>query len=162
MVLHIPETHDHYSISKTTKETKMPSRLNYMVLLGQERCNQLLTPRIPLNVNENDCWLFLGSTNNDGYGQVTARSNSAAAGSRQTAFLLHIVAFVAENGQHNTSQHISHLCHQRRCFNPHHLVSESISANNSRKGCPGDVVCEDCDRVNFHCPHLPKCISRNF
>lgn len=59
----------------------------------------------------------------------------AAGRGAQTAFLIHIVAYVAETGQDPPSMHISHLCDNRRCFNPYHLVAETPQLNNPRKGC---------------------------
>lgn len=41
---------------------------------------------------------------------------------RQTAFLLHIVSFVAATGMHQLNQNISHLFDVRRCSNSDHLM----------------------------------------
>jgi Zinc-binding loop region of homing endonuclease len=78
--------------------------------------------------------------------------------SAQTAFLLHRVAFLKANG-HDAHGHVSHLCNNPRCFNPDHLVDETPQANNSRKGCPGPIICS----VHNHlvvdlCHHYPRCI----
>ncbi|KAL1980362.1 hypothetical protein VTN96DRAFT_4233 [Rasamsonia emersonii] len=59
----------------------------------------------------------------------------------QTAFLLHIISFVASNSADQPTLHISHLCDQCQCFNPDHLVAESGQTNNSRKGCPRPMTC---------------------
>jgi hypothetical protein len=40
----------------------------------------------------------------------------------QTAFLIHIIAYVPETGQDPPGMHISHLGDYRRCFNPYHLL----------------------------------------
>jgi hypothetical protein len=79
--------------------------------------------------------------------------------SAQTAFLLHIVSYVAARNQHPPGLQVSHLCDTRRCFNPDHLVAESIAINNSRKGCAGPIACT----VHGHivvdlCAHIPRCI----
>lgn len=76
----------------------------------------------------------------------------------QTAFLLHIVSFVAKTGS-NPDGHVSHLCDNRKCFNPSHLVDEPPAQNNGRKGCPGPIFCS----VHGHCiadlcQHRPRCI----
>lgn len=66
---------------------------------------------------------------------------------------------MAANAQHPPQLHISHLCDNRRCFNPDHLTAERAIVNNSRKGCPGPITCS----VHGHlivdlCPHTPRCI----
>lgn len=73
----------------------MPPALNYFAELGQVRC-QGLVGRAPKTVRASTgCWLFNGSRNTDGYGQVYAKKNSnqhLTGRSSQTAFLLHVVA----------------------------------------------------------------------
>ena len=78
--------------------------------------------------------------------------------SAQTAFLLHVVSYVAATGQ-NPTGHVSHLCDKRKCFNPVHLCDESATDNNRRKGCPGPIFCT----AHGHCivdlcEHRPRCI----
>lgn len=78
--------------------------------------------------------------------------------SAQTAFLLHRLSFLATTGRDATG-HVSHLCNVAKCFNPDHLCDESAVVNNSRKGCPGPIICS----VHHHlvvdlCPHQPRCI----
>ena len=46
----------------------------------------------------------------------------------------------------NETDTISHLCHNKKCINPSHLVWESMQINLSRNVCLGE------------CLHLPKCI----
>lgn len=79
--------------------------------------------------------------------------------SAQTAFLLHVVSYVAAYDQHPAGLQISHRCDTRRCFNPDHLVAEAAAINNSRKGCAGPIACS----VHGHivvdlCAHAPLCI----
>ncbi|MBN6743272.1 hypothetical protein JKG47_22960 [Acidithiobacillus sp. MC6.1] len=57
----------------------------------------------------------------------------------QTAFLIHVVSFVAAHNR-NPAHHVSHLCDRPRCFNPDHLCDETAIMNNSRKGCPGPIA----------------------
>jgi hypothetical protein len=80
--------------------------------------------------------------------------------SSQTAFLLHVVSYVARHGSNPPAgHHVSHICDRRNCFNPEHLVAESPQANNSRKGCPGPVFCPEHghELINL-CSHWPLCI----
>ena len=46
---------------------------------------------------------------------------------------------------------ISHLCHNRDCFNVEHLVLEKHSMNWKRMGCPAGNLCT----------HNPKCLHRH-
>jgi len=76
----------------------------------------------------------------------------------QTAFLIHRASFLAANG-HDAHGHVSHICDNRRCFNPDHLADETAQVNNSRKNCTGPIFCS----VHHHlivdlCQHLPQCI----
>lgn len=144
-----------------THPLTMPGRaLDYVKELGVARCQETLEARRPRN-GRNRCWLFVGSRNTDGYGQVslkpTARLKDKGRGA-QKAYLLHIIAYVARNGVHDTELRVSHRCAQRSCFNPDHLVAETAVANMSRKGCPGDIICT-CKRLAFTCPHTPNCIG---
>lgn len=109
------------------------------------------------------CWIFGGSTNTDGYGQIYVKKNSnlrLTGRAAQTAVLLHKLSWVAANGRNcPVGQQISHRCDIRACFNPDHLWAELPVVNNSRKGCPGEIICS----VHHHpivnlCPHSPLCI----
>ena len=139
-------------------------KLNYAAELGMERCLSLfVSKQAQATTNLRGCLLFNGSTNTDGYGQIYTKPNAlvrSTGRAAQRAFLLHIVAFVAHHGQHGfeTENHISHICDMRNCFNPDHLVLESAQANNARKGCPGNIVCEGCNLVVYLCPHFPGCV----
>ena len=52
----------------------------------------------------------------------------------------------------------SHLCDNAWCCRPEHLVWESQRDNESRKFCPGWVVCQCCDEFTDACQHNPRCI----
>lgn len=61
--------------------------------------------------------------------------------------------------QSHPNHQVSHLCDRRRCFNLDHLQDETPQVNNSRKGCPGPIICP----VHGHlivdlCSHNPTCI----
>lgn len=55
--------------------------------------------------------------------------------------------------------HVSHLCDNARCVRPEHIIWESCSKNNGRKGCPGWIKCNCCDTMHDVCIHEPKCIK---
>lgn len=137
-------------------------RIDYGTELGQVRCQSIVdSKRVAAEINSTECWLFSGSRNTDGYGQVYAKKNSnlhLEGRQSQTAFLIHRVAFVAANGRDITG-HGSHLCDNRNCFNPAHIVDETPDVNNSRKGCAGLLVCGWHHHILCDlCPHRPRCI----
>jgi len=144
----------------------MPPRrapINYLAELGQQRAAEVVREkhRDSSDDNSTGCWLFTGSKNNDGYGQVFRKKNSElhlTGRASQTTFLLHVCAYLARTGLGINGQ-ASHLCDNRSCFNPDHIMDEPPQVNNSRKGCPGQIIC------GFHhhiivdlCPHRPTCI----
>ena len=52
----------------------------------------------------------------------------------------------------------SHLCRNKQCCRPTHLVKESRSANKSRDNCPGILSCSDHkDEAFLLCKHNPHC-----
>jgi hypothetical protein len=115
------------------------------------------------STNSTGCWLFGGSTNTDGYGQVYIKKNSDLARkgrNAQTAVLIHKVSWMAANRQNcPVGFHISHLCDIRACFNPDHLCAELPVVNNSRKGCAGEIACSVHHHVIVNlCRHSPQCI----
>lgn len=143
--------------------TRMPrQRLDYMAELGPQRSRELWNRYRPTAFQTSlGCLEAAVSFNTDGYSQIWAKktSNLSMVGRKsQTAFLLHIVAFVASTGRAPVN-HCSHLCDNRRCFNPVHLVDETAADNNARKGCWGDIVCPDHGHILVQfCVHLPKCV----
>lgn len=89
-------------------------KLNYIKHGGKARGHYIITKIRETSSTENEtgCWLFNGSKNTDGYGQVFLKKNldlSKTGRAAQTAFLLHRLAFVAVHGQ-DITQHGSHIC----------------------------------------------------
>jgi hypothetical protein len=137
--------------------------IDYVAELGQARAMELVQRKYrDCRVEPTTrCWIFSGSSNTDGYGQVTARKNSdirARNKARPAAFTLHRVAYLSRHGR-NIVGHCSHLCDVRACFNPDHLVDESAANNNARKGCIGPIYCPDHGELIVNpCPHTPTCV----
>jgi len=52
---------------------------------------------------------------------------------------------------------VSHLCHNKKCFNPTHLTRESVEANCSRDHCLCSVKVGD--RLINLCRHQPPCLA---
>jgi hypothetical protein len=106
-----------------------------------------------------------GGKNTDGYRQVWLIPEGTATAkptgrSAQRAYLLHKLSMYAYHVRlPEEGEQASHLCNKRECFNPDHLVAESIKTNNSRKGCPGDISCSHCTQITWSCPHNPKCVN---
>lgn len=139
-------------------------RMSYNTHLGRARCHATMHDKYANSCTIDPvtgCWLYQGSLNTDGYAQIYTKKNgdlNRTGRSAQTAFLLHVVAFVAANGRDPTGQ-VSHICDRRHCFNPDHCLDETPQVNNSRKGCPGPIYCS----VHGHliidlCAHSPTCI----
>lgn len=143
----------------------MPAPLDLMVHLGVTRCKQIVEDKRVSHLTTIDdftgCWLFTGSSNTDGYCQVWTKKNcdlNVSGRAAQTAFQLHRIALVSKTCQ-NIIDHASHLCDRRNCFNPDHLVDETVLVNNSRKGCPGPLYCPDHGHLVVDlCAHSPRCI----
>ena len=107
--------------------------------------------------NAAGCHVYLGSRNGDGYGQWTIYPTGAPPGrASQRAVLVHRLAYRAANPNavFDEALHMSHICHNRACFNADHIVMETREKNISRIGCPGDVLCLcGCAEISFECPH---------
>ena len=67
-----------------------------------------------------DCWVWTGSVNNRGYGQMQVM------GKRK---LTHRLAYEEFVGAIPDGATIDHLCRYRRCFNPDHLDAVSMREN---------------------------------
>ena len=140
------------------------SRIDYVKEIEKERALRIVRTKKSSSsqTNAKGCWLFTGSNNTDGYGQVFVKPNSKLhmkGRSAQQALLLHILSYLSlRSSDFDTKHHISHLCSNRSCFNPEHLVAEDARQNNSRKGCPGNISCSECGKPAYSCPHQPNCI----
>jgi hypothetical protein len=96
------------------------------------------------------CHVWTRSTQN-GYPSISR-------GHGQSKIKMHIMsAWTRYRKVPEQGQVVSHLCHRKLCINPDHLVIETISVNNSRKGC----LCafKDGNGVLWCiCPHNPRCL----
>lgn len=143
---------------------------SYLALLGQAECMRIVQERLKKGSEGytedavTGCWLWVGRVLPEGYAQfkmVTPAQRAAGPveKNRGINFLMHKVAYVAEYGldvQHTAS----HLCARPHCFNPKHIVDESILKNNQRKGCVGEVRCLAHNHTIVDlCTHEPKCVK---
>lgn len=150
--------------SRAGKKMGNRQAIDYLAELGRERCATLIAEKraeLTTTTNEIGCWLYGGSRNTDGYSQVWVKPNSRqhlTGRAAQKAFLMHRVAYVARHGR-DVEGHGSHLCNNRDCFRPDHIVDESAVDNNSRKGCSGVLVCGWHHHILADlCIHVPKCL----
>jgi hypothetical protein len=103
------------------------------------------------SMRSGDCHLWSGSLQN-GYPSVSQ-------GHAASKIKVHILAAWVTTQELPGESHVaSHLCHRKKCINPKHLVIESITKNNQRKGCLCQLIDSAGKRWNL-CPHEPKCIN---
>lgn len=74
-------------------------------------------PRRPVG----DCWPWMGTLNNDGYGQITISPGPNKVAHRWVWELL--------KGSIPDDQHIDHICRRRDCVNPQHMEIVSHAEN---------------------------------
>ncbi len=92
------------------------------------------------------CWLWTGSLNQQGYGQVAVR----VAG-RQTSARAHRFAHELLVGPIPDGLELDHLCRVRNCVNPAHL--EPVThAENLRRSPTAFRRLGDRQRAKTHCP----------
>ena len=103
--------------------------------------------------NIKGCWIWQGSTQN-GYPSVSR-------GHAKSKVKIHMLALYMATGQLPEPREVSsHLCHNKLCINPDHLVIESIVANSRRNGCICSMIDDRGNQWNL-CPHEPRCLRRD-
>lgn len=70
-----------------------------------------------------DCWLWLGRVNHQGYVRVQVR-----VGDTRPSFYVHRLVAEAYRGDLHGEQ-IHHTCANRRCLNPEHLIPVTANEN---------------------------------
>lgn len=75
--------------------------------------------------NPDDCWLWTGFVNNQGYGRIKL-------GRKVSALYAHRVAVLLSGRDIPAGMIVHHRCGVRRCVNPDHLVVTTMSENNRR------------------------------
>jgi len=80
---------------------------------------------------EGGCWLWTGSTNNDGYATVRIKD----APGKYRVITAHTAAYQLKKGAIPAGQHVLHSdkCKHRNCVNPAHLRVGSVSENASQR-----------------------------
>ena len=78
----------------------------------------------PRTDRSSGCWLWLGGTR-EGYGAISVKGRTTGA---------HVVAWQLTHGRPvPPGQMVDHLCHNRRCINPHHLRVVTPSQNQQNR-----------------------------
>lgn len=89
--------------------------------MNKTRLQRLMERALP--EPNSGCWLWMGSCNNDGYGQIESgwpqRTNEGA----------HRVAYEELVGPIADGLVIDHLCRMRSCVNPLHLEPVTVKEN---------------------------------
>ena len=80
-----------------------------------------------------NCWLWLGFKNREGYGMFYLGNTTTA----------HRVSYMIKHGSIPEGLHIDHLCRVRNCVNPDHLEAVTPSVNVKRGG----------NSIKTHCIH---------
>lgn len=81
---------------------------------------------------ENECWLWLGSKDKDGYGWFSYESHgSAEQKSKTISSHRYSLMLKLNNKELPSSVFARHTCDQPSCVNPHHLVEGSAKDNSA-------------------------------
>lgn len=126
----------------------------------------------PATTNSLSCVLAAKTPNKSPKKKLATEENIAQGwvkckvGGQRTEYYVHHLALIAAGRKEellkkSKDDHVSHLCHQRTCFNAAHLVVESSKKNRDRNKCIGwtyiNCPCP-CNHKFNPCNHIPQCI----
>lgn len=84
-------------------------------------------------VNGEPCWLWISSTDKDGYGRLNVRVKRGPSRGKVRSVKAHRISIVAFKGRRMTRRMVgSHLCNVPQCINPNHLVGGTVATNNRK------------------------------
>jgi hypothetical protein len=85
------------------------------------------------------------------------------AGERKEYYIHHLV-LRGKGAAIDAALQVSHLCHNKRCINPDHIIAEPGEYNRMRQGCTQLAMlrhtCSHCGVAEWinPCPHEPACV----
>ncbi|CAB3858555.1 hypothetical protein LMG26854_03346 [Achromobacter aegrifaciens] len=83
-----------------------------------------------LSHNGTPCWLWIGARNASGYGKMNMRFKKGPRKGKVKSALAHRVALVEMGGRRlNSKSVVMHLCNNRLCCNPAHLLGGTQRKN---------------------------------
>jgi hypothetical protein len=128
--------------------------------------DERLWERVDKTSHPDGCWIWLGSFNTYGYGQMMI--GSRLDGSRTLA-VTHRLAYQVTKGAIDSKLEIDHLCRNRKCCNPDHLEAVPHSVNVNRAVAGSDYLCINghpktyvTKRKRFHCAICGRAAQRRW
>jgi len=108
------------------------------------------------STNSTGC-LLASKTSHEAKGYVRMKVPGSAS---RTEYYLHHLAIRARDNELSADMEVSHLCHNRTCFNAAHLLVESALDNRNRNKCIGWtwIKCPHGGEQFNPCQHEPQCI----
>jgi len=100
------------------------------------------------------CWEDRGMLQN---GYPSASHSHTEANIQVSHLVLRVMKGEDHVPFHKKRETASHLCHNKLCIRPEHIIKESIGLNGRRNGCLAFVQCACGERVNA-CGHHPHCL----
>ena len=143
------------SRSRQHPTTRALARRDVLGDLGIQECKRIIETKLRAwESRQQDCWLWFGSTDEDGYVRQLATTRTGA----KAFYWLHQIAFVLRNNR-NVRQWCSHRCGKKNCFNPKHLVDEPYRISITRN-CEENLYCgEHQTPSQSDCTHNPPCTA---
>jgi len=107
-----------------------------------KNCNKVFYGK---GTNRHECWEHTLKTTDQGYGQCHINGRDSDLAKYNGCYLVHAMSaryhgLLHDNFDDFVDPDISHLCHNKLCFNPAHLVCyEEGRTNKRRNNCPARV-----------------------
>ena len=107
-----------------------------------------------------DCWVWMGSRNPDGYGNISIQNKSKSA---------HRISWEIHNGRIPKGLHVLHRCDNPPCVNPSHLflgtnadnVADMNAKGRQRPGLPRKLTPDQVREIRSSCLS-PKELGRMY